>query len=350
MKKIDWVLGIIICMGSLLSGCDFRMSVKDRTGETQTYTADSVAVENTLPLQVVKYKPMDIYQIGKMLYDMSKENVNEYLQGQGKDPLFYLSVSTNGEGFYTINGELGDYYTTVLGLFSNEFNPEYYFSHTSIGDISIDTIEQQIEQRLSDAGFIVASCEKYALNADGLNQLQKDVYDKNAFKLYAPGAEVNEKGMQTGELNSWGEDDEAYMFNYYMAYGETYVDSVLGTNRIQIVYSLSKQEIVYGRGSVCPILTQEIISSKKVDNIDKNEAIALAKKALSGSEINNVEIISAEPVYVNLLGNISFENQTMTLLPAWRVEYMFEQNGKNIKSKIHLDAETGEIYDNTSKL
>lgn len=113
MKKqpfgISIVSVVIIGIGSLLSSCDFRMSVKDRTGETQEYTAESVAAENTLPLEVVKYQQLDINQIGKVLYDMSEEQVEDYLRNQGNDPYFYLGVSTNGEGFYSINSELGDY-------------------------------------------------------------------------------------------------------------------------------------------------------------------------------------------------------------------------------------------------
>lgn len=74
MKKqpfgISIVSVVIIGIGSLLSSCDFRMSVKDRTGETQEYTAESAAAENTLPLEVVKYQQLDINQIGKVLYDM----------------------------------------------------------------------------------------------------------------------------------------------------------------------------------------------------------------------------------------------------------------------------------------
>lgn len=109
MKKqafgISIVSVVIIGIGSLLSSCDFRMSVKDRTGETQEYTAESAAAENTLPLEVVKYQQLDINQIGKVLYDMSEEQVENYLRNQGKDPYFYLGVSTNGEGFYSINSE-----------------------------------------------------------------------------------------------------------------------------------------------------------------------------------------------------------------------------------------------------
>lgn len=71
MKKqpfgISIVSVVIIGIGSLLSSCDFRMSVKDRTGETQEYTAESAAAENTLPLEVVKYQQLDINQIGKGL-------------------------------------------------------------------------------------------------------------------------------------------------------------------------------------------------------------------------------------------------------------------------------------------
>ena len=63
MKKQAFGIGIqlvgIIGIGSLLSGCDFRMSVKDRTGETQEYTAESAAAPNTLPLEVVKYQQLN---------------------------------------------------------------------------------------------------------------------------------------------------------------------------------------------------------------------------------------------------------------------------------------------------
>ena len=359
MKKQPFGIGIrsvviigigSLGIGSLLSGCDFRMSVKDRTGETQEYTAESAATQNTLPLEVVKYQQLDINQIGKVLYDMSEEQVDDYLQNQGKDPLFYLGVSTNGEGFYSINGELGDYYTTVLSTFSDDRTPDSYFSAADIGDTSIDAIGAQIEQRLKDVGFSIAFCEEYALCAEGLNQLQKDLYDETAFKLYAPGAEVDEKGMQTGELNSWKEEDEVYLFYYYIAYQNTYVASVSGRNRIQIVYSPSKQQVVYGNGSLCPILTQEVVSSKEISSLDENEAIALAKKALSEAGIKDAKIMSAKPVYVNNFGDISFENQTMTLVPAWRVEYTIEKNGKTIRNWLHLNAETGEIYDNTIKL
>lgn len=356
MRKQPLRIGIIAVamIGSMLSGCDFRMSVKDRTGETQVdiegSEGNTAIIENTLPLEVVKYEPLTVYQIGKMLYDMSEEEVDEYLQNQGKDTSFYLAVSTNGEGFYTINGELGDYYATVVNLFSNEWNPDYYFSDTSIGESSIDEIEQQIQQSLDNAGFTIAFCEKYTLNAEGLNQLQKDVYNENSFKLYAPGAQVDENGMQTGELNSWEADDEAYLFNYYMEYNDTCVDSISGTHRVQIVYSPVKQQIVYGYGSTCPVFTNEVVSSEKVNHLSENEVIALAKKALSDADINVVDIVSAEPVYVSRFGDISFENQAITLVPAWRVDYTVEQNGKTIKNRIHLNAETGEVYDNTSKL
>ena len=33
--------------------------------------------------------------------------------------------------------------------------------------------------------------------------IRDSLYDEEEFKLYAPGAEVDENGMQTGELNSW---------------------------------------------------------------------------------------------------------------------------------------------------
>lgn len=328
----------------------FKSSVKDRTGETQEYTAESAAAENTLPLEVVKYQQLDINQIGKVLYDMSEEQVEDYLRNQGKDPYFYLGVSTNGEGFYSINSELGDYYTTVLSTFSDDRTLDSYFSAVDIGDTFIDAIGAQIEQCLKDAGFLIAFCEKYALCAEGLNQLQKDLYDEEEFKLYAPGAEVDENGMQTGELNRWKEEDEVYLFYYYMAYHNTYVASVSGRNRIQIVYSPSKHQVVYGNGNLCPILTQEVVSSKEVYSLDENEAIALAKKALSEAGIKDARFVSAKPVYVNNFGDISFEDQTMTLIPAWRVEYTVEKNGKTIRNWLHLNAETGEVYDNTIKL
>lgn len=356
MRKQPLIFGTIVVaiIGSILSGCNFRMSVKDRTGETQTYYVEDYmndnVIENTLPLQVVKYEPMTIYQIGKILYNMSQENVDEYLQDQGKNQSFYLGISTNGEGFYTINGELGDSYATVLSLFSNERTLDYYFSNTDINNSSIDTIGNQIQQRFNDAGFTIAFYEKYTLSANALNQLQKDVYDEDTFKLYAPGAERDENGMQTGNLNSWGADDEAYLFTYYMAYNDTCVDSISGTHRIQIVYSPLKQQIVYGYGSICPVFTHNVISSEKVNNLSGNDAIALARKALNESKINDIKIVSIEPVYVNRFGDISFENQTMTLVPAWRIEYIFEKNGKSIKNQIHLNAETGEVYDNTSEL
>ena len=281
---------------------------------------------------------------------MSEEQVEDYLRNQGKDPYFYLGVSTNGEGFYSINSELGDYYTTVLSTFSDDRTLDSYFSAVDIGDTSIDAIGAQIEQCLKDAGFLIAFCEKYALCAEGLNQLQKDLYDEEEFKLYAPGAEVDENGMQTGELNSWGEADEAYLFYYYMAYHNTYVASVSGRNRIQIVYSPSKHQVVYGNGNLCPILTQEVVSSKEVYSLDENEAIALAKKALREAGIKDARFVSAKPVYVNNFGDISFEDQTMTLIPAWRVEYTVEKNGKTIRNWLHLNAETGEVYDNTINL
>ena len=162
MKKqpfgISIVSVVIIGIGSLLSSCDFRMSVKDRTGETQEYMAESAAAENTLPLEVVKYQQLDINQIGKVLYDMSEEQVEDYLRNQGKDPYFYLGVSTNGEGFYSINSELGDYYTTVLSTFSDDRTLDSYFSAVDIGDTSIDAIGAQIEQCLKDAGFLRKVC------------------------------------------------------------------------------------------------------------------------------------------------------------------------------------------------
>ena len=65
-----------------------------------------------------------------------------------------------------------------------------------------------------------------------------------------------------------------------MAYHNTYVASVSGRNRIQIVYSPSKHQVVYGNGNLCPILTQEVVSSKEVYSLDENEAIALAKKSV----------------------------------------------------------------------
>ena len=68
MKKqafgISIVSVVIIGIGSLLSSCDFRMSVKDRTGETQEYTAESAAAENTLPLEVVKYQQLERFTYG----------------------------------------------------------------------------------------------------------------------------------------------------------------------------------------------------------------------------------------------------------------------------------------------
>ena len=141
-----------------------------------------------------------------------------------------------------------------------------------------------------------------------------------------------------------------YLFYYYMAYHNTYVASVSGRNRIQIVYSPSKHQVVYGNGNLCPILTQEVVSSKEVYSLDENEAIALAKKALSEAGIKDARFVSAKPVYVNNFGDISFEDQTMTLIPAWRVEYTVEKNGKTIRNWLHLNAETGEVYDNTIKL
>ena len=156
--------------------------------------------------------------------------------------------------------------------------------------------------------------------------------------------------MQTGELNRWKEEDEVYLFYYYMAYHNTYVASVSGRNRIQIVYSPSKHQVVYGNGNLCPILTQEVVSSIEVYSLDENEAIALAKKALREAGIKDARFVSAKPVYVNNFGDISFEDQTMTLIPAWRVEYTVEKNGKTIRNWLHLNAETGEVYDNTIKL
>ena len=166
----------------------------------------------------------------------------------------------------------------------------------------------------------------------------------------APEIVAEQHPLQTGELNSWGEADEAYLFYYYMAYHNTYVASVSGRNRIQIVYSPSKHQVVYGNGNLCPILTQEVVSSKEVYSLDENEAIALAKKALSEAGIKDARFVSAKPVYVNNFGDISFEDQTMTLIPAWRVEYTVEKNGKTIRNWLHLNAETGEVYDNTIKL
>lgn len=56
--------------------------------------------------------------------------------------------------------------------------------------------------------------------------------------------------------------------------------SVSGRNRIQIVYSPSKHQVVYGNGNLCPILTQEVVSSKEVYSLDENEAIAAGKKSV----------------------------------------------------------------------
>ena len=112
----------------------------------------------------------------------------------------------------------------------------------------------------------------------GLNQLQKDLYDEEEFKLYAPGAEVDENGMQTGELNSWGEADEAYLFYYYMAYHNTYVASVSGRNRIQIVYSPSKHQVVYGNGNLCQFLHRRLFHQKRCTVLMKMRRLRWQKK------------------------------------------------------------------------
>ena len=88
----------------------------------------------------------------------------------------------------------------------------------------------------------------------------------------------------------------------------------------------SKHQVVYGNGNLCPILTQEVVSSKEVYSLDENEAIALAKKALREAGIKDARFVSAKPVYVNNFGDISFEDQTMTLwnIPLKRMEKLSE--------------------------
>lgn len=85
-------------------------------------------------------------------------------------------------------------------------------------------------------------------------------------------------------------------------------------------------------------------------SLDENEAIALAKKALREAGIKDARFVSAKPVYVNNFGDISFEDQTMTLIPAWRVEYTVEKNGKTIQKLASFECGNGEVYDNTIKL
>lgn len=81
----------------------------------------------------------------------------------------------------------------------------------------------------------------------------------------------------------------------------------------------------------------------------KMRRLQLAKKALSEAGIKDARFVSAKPVYVNNFGDISFEDR-QTLIPAWRMEYTVEKNGKTIRNWLHLNAETGEVYDNTIKL
>mgnify|MGYP000069625512 CR=1 FL=1 len=65
------------------------------------------------------------------------------------------------------------------------------------------------------------------------------------------------------------------------------------------------------------------------------------KNALSEAGIKDARFVSAKPVYVNNFGDISFEDQTMTLIPAWRVEYTVEKNGKTIRNWLQFECGNG---------
>ena len=149
--------------------------------------------------------------------------------------------------------------------------------------MSISQTQTICEDILKKIGFEVSDIDGYVMDADSLNKIQMDQWNRYQFEIPSPGYARDEKGKLIGELPQWDKDDEAFLILCTVSYNGIPIEGIDAQSRIEMYYSEEKG--VFFLESVIPHLTN-IIQEESIPMLSGHEIVTMAIPILSNIGID----------------------------------------------------------------
>ena len=376
-KVITILIGLMCC----LCGCSMTMTPEERVallygGQNQEESIELEGVihepeNNQATRLVVQMEAYDMEILGNVLLNLTPDQVQEkkysdttlytYYDERMVNPMDSCGIRSNLSRLIFNSIPDVDCYTNAIGLAGRSFGDEFSFDEVSynssysdiilktvfrneeLNGVSISQTQTICEDILKKIGFEVSDIDGYVMDADSLNKIQMDQWNRYQFAIPSPGYARDEKGKLIGELPQWDKDDEAFLILCTVSYNGIPIEGIDAQSRIEMYYSEEKG--VFFLESVIPHLTN-IIQEESIPMLSGHEIVTMAIPILSNIGIDAQQITDVSVVYYYSAFNVDTQNNCMTLQPSWKVTYCKEINGKKLSDYILLDGTTGSLLTN----
>ena len=200
--------------------------------------------------------------------------------------------------------------------------------------------ENLVKRFLSGLGYDIASVDSTFLSADVLELLRTE-----KSSLYeGTGLTYENSGIQ-----DW-EEAGIFYFAARQNLGKVPVESFTGESLIEAAYSPVLDRIVLVKTSM-PVYEDSYLNEKEVPLLEQAEAFLFADEILKTTVPGDYKITDAQLVYAHSkLGAYNYDEQSVSLWPAWKFSFRAFFENQEIDDYIMLDAETGQQLTNATPL
>lgn len=203
-----------------------------------------------------------------------------------------------------------------------------------------DAAEHAVRKFLSAVGYDIAYIDCTFLSTDMIVSLR----DEKNSTYSGMGITLENVGIQ-----DW-EKEGIYYFSIRQNLGKVLVESFTGESLIEAAYSPAYGRIVLVSTGL-PLYQEIFLDEKEVPLLGREEAGLFAEDILKRTIPGDFQVTGSSLVYAHsILGAYNYDEQTVSLWPAWKFSFRTSLEGQEIEDYIMLDAETGNQLTNATPL
>lgn len=361
ISKYVFICALLMTGILSLAGCNIHMSAEERLGigeKTGSEEESEVPQDEIteLPVIQVAYEPYDLYRLAEWAYGMSGEEVD-------KNKSEYGSLYITPEDMDFPSGNTGiDVYTDKSGMVLRW--EDGVANYSSVVSNAIKDIPEQeryyynTDYGCEPSGIVQAfpaSREKSDLLEDAAEAVSEQLRQIGLSPALWYGAVADhdfwdEYFDSNYRREGFEPEDDIIFLIFKQDFQGTLIEDIIGESKIYVVYSSERKSVLLVE-AYSPVYG-EIISEENKTLISRKDASLLGTDILQNQYgIQNPVLTDLQLVYVrNPFGGIDSEKQTVTLYPAWKVNFQVPVGDEIVDDYILLNAENGIQYTNRSQL
>lgn len=368
MKKRNGSAGrLLLCVlpvmcATVWAGCNIHMTASERVGnaggtdgEAETVQTDAGVTE--LPVITVAYEPYDMYALAEWAYGMGREEVDERNLSEYENSLY---LTPRDDSFANGNTGIG-VFTAKYGMNIRWEDGAANYSSTIVQNACTDARQQgsyqNYEYAIEPSWMALAfpaTKDKMELYEEAVEAVTRKLQELGLSPALCYGGVADQEFWDSYleshyHRNDFEPEENICFLVFEQECQGALVESPYGFGLIYAAYSSERESLLMLEAD-SPVYG-EVLTAETKTLLSKADAMLLGKNCLKKQYgIGSAALKDASLVYVLDFGAFDSEAMTVTMYPAWKINFEVTAGEETVEDYILLNAENGIQITNTSQL